>query len=49
VKLLLPNHEVKHAAESGLQRLRNGDLLREAAIAFDVMLTTTRTSDTSRI
>ena len=38
----LPGHEVKTVAEAGWAGVRNGELLRLAADAFDVLLTVDR-------
>lgn len=38
LKTYLTGHEVAHASELGWQELTNGDLLREAENAFDLMI-----------
>jgi hypothetical protein len=38
----LPGHEVKTVAEAGWAGLKNGELLRNAAAQFDVLLTVDR-------
>ena len=38
----LPGHEVKTVAELGWAGVRNGELLRRAAAAFDVLITVDR-------
>lgn len=42
VARLLTAHEVRTADDMGWQRLRNGDLLRQAATQFDALLTMDR-------
>lgn len=40
VRHFFPGHEVKTAFEAGTARLGNGELLREAAKSFDILVTT---------
>ena len=35
----LPGHDIKTAQEMGWDRLRNGDLIQMAELAFDVLIT----------
>ncbi len=39
---LLVGHEVRTARQSGLEELVNGELMRQASVSFDVLLTVDR-------
>jgi len=42
LKRLLPDHDVRSTKEMGWERLTNGQLLSQAEVHFDVMLTVDR-------